>query len=104
MKISAIQPKMYNHYSTNLSCKRNEQPIPSTAQNPSFKGSGKGFVAGSGAGLITTLITISAGAIAGAFTLPLIIGGGLLLGGTAVGGFLGDKIEDKITGKKDSKE
>ncbi len=103
MKISAIQPRINHQYPKNLSCKKNEIPQVDQSNDISFKGKGSGALAGGGIGLMTTLAAIGSAAIAGVFTLPVILGGAVLLGGTAAGAVLGDKVEDKITGKKDKK-
>ena len=98
MKISAIQPKINTQYSRNLSCKKIGETPAAPEENLSFKGKGTGALAGGGLGLVATLAAIGSAAIARVFVLPAVFGGAALLGGTAAGAALGDKIEDKITG------
>ncbi|MBE7703096.1 MAG: hypothetical protein E7Z89_03485 [Cyanobacteria bacterium SIG28] len=106
MRVSAIQKSMVRQNSvqkqaTKPRCLKQEpEQIPEQATaNPAFKGS-NGALLGLGGGLITGLATVGGAAIAGVLVLPAAIGGLAIVATGAAGAAAGNKIEDKIKGKK----
>ena len=97
MKIQSTVVKPQNQQKFNKVSRIANQPEQPIA-NPTFKG-GDGALAGLGGGLITGLIVIGGGAIAGVLALPTIIGSAAIVGAGVAGAYIGDKIGDAITGK-----
>ena len=103
MRISAIQGQTgYQKPVLKKANKMNEtKPSiePAPIQAPSFKGNGTGALIGLGVGLIGGLLFFAGGAIIGAVAVPTLLGGAGVAGTGAAGAYLGNKIENKITGE-----
>ena len=104
MRISAIKGHYTNQsrpYSSKVATNvKSNQPEKPQVEAPAFKGGGTGGLLGLGAGLVTGLIIIGGAAITGGLALPALIGGAGIVASGAGGAYIGDKIEDKITGEK----
>ena len=111
MRVSSIQPTILkNHTQVKVSRSTNllNDPVgttkPEPIQAPSFKGSGKGAFTGFVSGVVTSVAVIGGAAIAGTVMLPAIIGGAVILGVGVAGAALGDKIENKVTKRKEDSQ
>ena len=103
MRVSKIQPTIYsNHNQNRVSRITNllNEPETKPVEQVSFKGNGKGAIAGLTTGLVTSLAAVGGAAIAGTLVLPALIGGAVVLGTGLACAAIGDKIEDKITKNK----
>ncbi len=99
MRISAIQNQIQAKTMTRKVLRKNETEPQTQLAAPAFKG-GDGALVGLGGGLITGLLIFAGGAITGGLALPAILGCAGVLGCGAAGAAAGNKIEDKIKGKK----
>ena len=103
MRISAIQGQIGYQKPELKKINKADKPKttiePAPILAPAFKGRGNGMLIGLGVGLIGGLLLFAGGATIGAVTLPTILGGAGVVGSGAAGAYLGDKIEDKISGE-----
>ena len=81
-----------------------EQTDTVTVSSTQFKGNGGGALTGLGTGLIGGLLVFAGGAITGLLVVPVAIGSLGIIAAGAAGAYVGDKIEDAITGTGKKKD
>lgn len=98
MRICAVQNQIQLKTIAKKVSKRNETMPKPQEQSvaPAFKGSGDGMLLGVGAGLTAGLIVIAGGAITGGLALPGLVANAGVIASALGGGYVGDKVEDKI--------
>ena len=103
MRVSKIQ--LINAQNNNLrKIKQPDYPAKKIQKfnQISFKGTGKGLLTGLGVGLTGSLLLVCGLAMAGTLVLPAALGSAVVFASGVGCSYVGDKLEDKINGNKNS--
>ena len=107
MHIYSIQPVSQNYNHTNRVQKLRKLSGFATecepTKNPSFKG-GKGFLIGTGGGLIAGLAAIGVAVVSGGTAIPALLAGYAVGAAGVTGGLVGNRVEDALKEKKLEKD